>query len=89
MYGERKSCSVLNVFYQWEFETKFHRLFFSISRYTGELSKKARAVTAIDFMESFVAKNKEMNGHRGNCTIMQADATQYQHPKERWNFAFR
>ncbi len=47
------------------------------------LAQEARTLTALDFMESFVAKNREANGHRGNCTILQADVTRYTRPKDR------
>lgn len=54
------------------------------SRYTHHLLTKAKHVTAVDFMESFVEKNKENNGHHSNVTFIQADVTKLEIPKTRW-----
>jgi len=42
-------------------------------------------VTAVDFIEKFVDKNRELNGHLGNCQFLQADVTKLQLPTNRWN----
>lgn len=53
------------------------------SRYTSHLLTKAAHVTAVDFMESFVQKNRENNGHHSNVTIVQADVTKLDFPQHR------
>jgi len=40
-------------------------------------------VTAVDFMEKFVEKNREENGHLGNAEFIQADVTKLDFPKHR------
>ncbi len=37
------------------------------SRFTHHLIGKARHVTAVDFMEKFVEKNRKDNSNLGNC----------------------
>lgn len=53
------------------------------SRYTSHLLTKAKHVTAVDFMESFVQKNRENNGHYSNVSFIQADVTKLEIPKNR------
>lgn len=53
-------------------------------RYTSHLIGKARHVTAVDFMEKFVAKNKENNSHLGNADFIHADVTKLDFPEKRW-----
>ncbi|XP_071957876.1 uncharacterized protein [Antedon mediterranea] len=53
-----------------------------IGRFTGTLAKDANHVTSLDFMEPFVRKNKETNGHLKNITFVTADVTkQHFEPK--------
>uniref|UniRef100_A0A8C7Z0A2 phosphoethanolamine N-methyltransferase n=1 Tax=Oryzias sinensis TaxID=183150 RepID=A0A8C7Z0A2_9TELE len=59
-----------------------------IGRYTSHLLTKAAHVTAVDFMESFVQKNRENNGHHSNVTIIQADVTKLDVPQHSVNFIF-
>ncbi|XP_078458513.1 uncharacterized protein LOC144937136 isoform X1 [Lampetra fluviatilis] len=59
-----------------------------IGRFTGHLAKIANHVTAVDFMETFIAKNKEDNGHRGNLTFLQADVTQLDFPANSFDVIF-
>ncbi|XP_053304363.1 uncharacterized protein LOC128466925 [Spea bombifrons] len=59
-----------------------------IGRYTGHLSKLASHVTAVDFMQKFIDKNREDNGYRGNITFLQADVTQLEQPSESFDFVF-
>lgn len=54
------------------------------SRYTGHLAAKARSVMAIDFMEAFIEKNREVNNHYGNVVFKQADVTKLELPQERY-----
>ncbi|GAA6225319.1 phosphomethylethanolamine N-methyltransferase-like isoform X3 [Lates japonicus] len=41
-----------------------------IGRFTSHLLTKAAHVTAVDFMESFVEKNRQNNGHHSNTTFI-------------------
>ncbi|CAN9515035.1 unnamed protein product [Ophioblennius macclurei] len=59
-----------------------------IGRYTSQLLTKAAHVTAVDFMESFVEKNRENNGHHSNVTFIQADVTTLEIPNESIDFIF-
>ncbi|XP_077466597.1 phosphoethanolamine methyltransferase isoform X1 [Stigmatopora argus] len=59
-----------------------------IGRYTGHLLKQASHVTAVDFMESFVEKNKQENGHHKNVTFLQADVTKLKFPPNSMDFIF-
>merc|ERR1719184_617439 len=59
-----------------------------IGRYTSHLRTTADHVTAVDFMESFVEKNKELNGHHSNTVIMQADVTKLDFPQNRFDVIF-
>ena len=54
--------------------------FFGTSRKAGSSTSKANSVMAIDFMQNFVDKNKELNGHRSNVTVQQADVTKFDLP---------
>lgn len=57
------------------------------SRFTRHLIGKARHVTAVDFMEKFVEKNKKDNSHLGNAEFIQADVTKLDFPKHRYIFS--
>ncbi|KAL3574992.1 hypothetical protein D5086_023093, partial [Populus alba] len=46
-----------------------------IGRFTGELAQKASQVVALDFIESAIKKNENINGHYKNVKFMCADAT--------------
>eukprot|EP00063_Salmo_salar_P066432 XP_014041267.1 PREDICTED: phosphomethylethanolamine N-methyltransferase-like isoform X2 [Salmo salar] len=54
-----------------------------IGRYTSHLLTQASHVTAVDFMESFVEKNRQDNSHHGNASFLQADVTKLDFPKNR------
>ncbi|XP_039257506.2 uncharacterized protein LOC120334118 [Styela clava] len=41
-----------------------------IGRFTSILSKKVKSVVAVDFMDNFVKKNQEVNGHNKNVTFL-------------------
>ncbi|MFH4982440.1 hypothetical protein AB6A40_009149 [Gnathostoma spinigerum] len=45
-----------------------------IGRYTTALAETARHVLSTDFIESFLKKNQELNGHRGNISFQLGDA---------------
>ncbi|XP_060742483.1 phosphoethanolamine methyltransferase isoform X2 [Tachysurus vachellii] len=59
-----------------------------IGRCTKHLIDKVRHVTAVDFMENFVKKNKEQNSHLGNAEFIQADVTQLEFPEKRFDLIF-
>ncbi|XP_077143573.1 uncharacterized protein LOC143806664 isoform X1 [Ranitomeya variabilis] len=59
-----------------------------IGRYTGHLAKLASNVTAVDFMQNFIDKNREDNGYRGNITFLQADVTLLDFPNNTFDFVF-
>lgn len=61
--------------------------FVLFSRFTHHLIGKARHVTAVDFMEKFVEKNRKDNSHLGNAKFIQADVTKLDFPKHRWEKA--
>ncbi|KAF0926541.1 hypothetical protein E2562_026029 [Oryza meyeriana var. granulata] len=46
-----------------------------IGRFTGELAKEAGHVLALDFIDSVIKKNENINGHHQNITFMCADVT--------------
>lgn len=58
------------------------------SRYTSHLLTNAAHVTAVDFMESFVERNRQDNGHHSNVTFIQADVTKLDVPKNRCVFSY-
>ncbi|CAM4618017.1 unnamed protein product [Leuciscus chuanchicus] len=59
-----------------------------IGRYTLHLIGKAHHVTAVDFMEKFVEKNREENSHLGNAEFIQADVTKLDFPKHSFDLVF-
>nr|XP_046262807.1 phosphoethanolamine methyltransferase isoform X1 [Scatophagus argus] len=59
-----------------------------IGRYTRHLLTVADHVTAVDFMESFVERNRQDNGHHSNVTFMQADVTKLEVPPNSIDFIF-
>ncbi|XVF53789.1 hypothetical protein PTKIN_Ptkin05aG0127100 [Pterospermum kingtungense] len=46
-----------------------------IGRFTGEFAQKAGHVIALDFIESIIKKNEEINGHYKNVKFLCADVT--------------
>lgn len=59
-----------------------------IGRFTGELAKTAAQVTAYDFMESLVIKNKERNGSLSNVEFAVQDVTQLDRPPNSCDVVF-
>ncbi|XP_073676428.1 phosphoethanolamine methyltransferase isoform X3 [Garra rufa] len=59
-----------------------------IGRYTRHLIGKARHVTAVDFMEKFVEKNRKDNSHLGKAEFIQADVTKLDFPKHSFDVVF-
>uniref|UniRef100_A0A7N8Y8K9 phosphoethanolamine N-methyltransferase n=1 Tax=Mastacembelus armatus TaxID=205130 RepID=A0A7N8Y8K9_9TELE len=59
-----------------------------IGRYTSHLLTRAAHVTAVDFMESFIERNRQVNGHHSNATFIQADVTKLDIPDNSIDFIF-
>uniref|UniRef100_A0AAY5EBT5 phosphoethanolamine N-methyltransferase n=1 Tax=Electrophorus electricus TaxID=8005 RepID=A0AAY5EBT5_ELEEL len=59
-----------------------------IGRYTSHLIGKVNHVTAVDFMENFVEKNRKDNSHLGNAKFIQADVTQLELAKSSFDLIF-
>ncbi|XP_026543352.1 phosphomethylethanolamine N-methyltransferase-like [Notechis scutatus] len=59
-----------------------------IGRFTGSLAGLAHHVTAVDFMDSFLKRNLEGNGHRTNITFLQADVTTLEFPSQSFDLIF-
>nr|XP_028565999.1 phosphoethanolamine N-methyltransferase 3-like isoform X5 [Podarcis muralis] len=59
-----------------------------IGRFTAALAKLAHHVTAVDFMESFLAHNRQENGHQPNVDFLQADVTSLQLPSQSFDLIF-
>ncbi|XP_037077051.1 phosphoethanolamine N-methyltransferase-like [Pollicipes pollicipes] len=47
-----------------------------IGRFTRKLAERARHVTAVDFLETYIEKNRESNQHLGNVEFLCMDVTQ-------------
>ncbi|XP_069036450.1 phosphoethanolamine methyltransferase isoform X2 [Lepisosteus oculatus] len=59
-----------------------------IGRYTAHLVKKVRHVTTVDFMQKFVDRNRQENGHQGNADFIQSDVTQLRFPDNSFDLIF-
>ncbi|KAJ8352447.1 hypothetical protein SKAU_G00239230 [Synaphobranchus kaupii] len=59
-----------------------------IGRYTHHFAQYADHVTAVDFMEKFVEKNKQDNGHHSNVNFIQSDVTQLNFSKNSFGLIF-
>lgn len=60
-----------------------------IGRFTGDVAKEAHHVTAVDFMQSFTDKNREINGPKfANIDFVCADVTKLDLPKGSYDVIF-
>lgn len=59
-----------------------------IGRYTHHFAQCANHVTAVDFMEKFVEKNKQDNGHHKNVNFIHSDVTQLNFSKNSFGLIF-
>ncbi|CAD7698098.1 unnamed protein product [Ostreobium quekettii] len=59
-----------------------------IGRFTGELAASATRVTAYDFMEPLVAKNREQHGHLANLEFVVEDVTATERPAQSTDVVF-
>lgn len=67
-----------------DFCSKWACFTFPNRRFTGDIAKEAHHVTAVDFMQSFTDKNREINGPKfANIDFMCADVTKLDLPKGR------
>jgi len=53
--------------------TRILELASGIGRFTGSLAIKAASVVTVEFMKEFLAKNKELHDHLGNCEFICSD----------------
>ena len=58
------------------------------SRFTKEIAKKAKSVIAIDFIEDFVEKNRQLNSHLGNIEFAVGDATKISYDTDQFDMVF-
>lgn len=59
-----------------------------IGRFTRVLAQQASHVTAVDFIEKFVEKNRELNSSLNNIEHMASDATKLSFPKKSFDMIF-
>ncbi|CAG7827813.1 unnamed protein product [Allacma fusca] len=59
-----------------------------IGRFTTELAKVSRNVTAVDFIPAYVEQNKKTNGHFGNVKFLAADVTELELPRKSFDVIF-
>ncbi len=59
-----------------------------IGRFTKVLAEKATKVIAVDFIEKFIQKNKELNEHLGNIEFTHADATKLEYDHDQFDMIF-
>lgn len=59
-----------------------------IGRFTSKLATVAGHVTAVDFMEQYIEKNREDNEHFGNVDFKCADATKLEFPAGSFDMVF-
>jgi phosphoethanolamine N-methyltransferase len=68
----------MNCFFSKNFVPKLYNIIINlfIRRYTTVLAKQAEHVTAVDFIEKFIEKNRELNKNFKNIDFLHGDATQ-------------
>lgn len=59
-----------------------------IGRFTRVLATQAEHVVAVDFIEKFIDKNRELNGDMDNIEFMHGDATKVSFPKQSYEILF-
>ncbi|XP_035265800.1 phosphomethylethanolamine N-methyltransferase-like isoform X2 [Anguilla anguilla] len=68
--------------------TRLLELGAGIGRFTHHFAQYADHVTAVDFMEKFVEKNKQDNSHHRNVDFIHSDVTQLNFSKNSFGFIF-
>jgi phosphoethanolamine N-methyltransferase len=59
-----------------------------IGRFTGYLADLCSLLTSVDFIKTFVDKNRKINGHRKNVTFRQEDITLLENPRNSFELVF-
>ena len=59
-----------------------------VGRFTGQLAESCKAVTAVDFLQSCIDKNREEHEHFGNVTFRCADVNDLTLPSESATLVF-
>lgn len=59
-----------------------------IGRFTRVLAMQAEHVVAVDFIEKFIEKNRELNGDLDNIDFMHGDATKVSFPKQTYEIKY-
>ncbi|XP_060081826.1 uncharacterized protein LOC132561112 [Ylistrum balloti] len=59
-----------------------------IGRFTTQLAQKARKVLAVDFMENFIEKNREINKNMTNIDYLAADVMDMELKSDDWDIVF-
>jgi phosphoethanolamine N-methyltransferase len=59
-----------------------------IGRFTKTFAQLAKSVVAVDFMESFLEKNKQENSHYGTVEFLHKDATQLSFESNSFDIVF-
>ncbi len=57
---------------------------FAFSRFTSKLAPQSKSFIALDFMQNFIDKNEEINGHMGNVKFMCMDVCKLELPENRY-----
>jgi len=60
------------------------KCFYLFRRFTSELVKVAKKVTAIDFIDAYVEENRKSNGHHAHANFMAADVMELELSPKRW-----
>ena len=68
--------------------TRILELASGIGRFTGSLASTAASVVTVEFMEDFLAKNKELHDHLGNCEFICADVLTLALPPASFDLVF-
>ena len=59
-----------------------------IGRFTRKLAERAKHVTAVDFLETYIEKNRENNQHLGNVEFVCMDVTQLKQDSGQYDMIF-
>ncbi|KAF0311147.1 Phosphoethanolamine N-methyltransferase [Amphibalanus amphitrite] len=59
-----------------------------IGRFTRKLAERAKHVTAVDFLETYIEKNRQSNEHLGNVEFVCMDVTQLKQDNGQYDMIF-
>lgn len=54
-----------------------------IRRFTGYLAGQTSQLTTVDFIEDYVEKNRQRNGHHSHVDFLRADVTELEFPADK------